>query len=157
LAGLTELSETRKVNFMKMMEASQRASKASINEQVCCGTMKLLIPRYANMSEKMLLRRVLQILLLGQWVNEHLLANETLEPGCPRKISVETARHWLHELGFEVLTAKKGCFVDGHEREDVVKSRSEFLKMIGLGFLNESNAPTEKAKQSLPSNIRCPS
>lgn len=56
------------------------------------------------------------------------------------------------------MTAKKGCFVDGHECEDVVKSRSEFLrKMIGLGFLNESNAPTEKAKQSLPSNICCPS
>jgi len=71
-----------------------------------------------------------------QWVNEHLLANETLEPGCPRKISVETTRHWLHELGFEVLTAKKGCFVDGHEREDVVKSRSEILrKTIGLDFL----------------------
>ena len=43
----------------------------------------------------------------GEWVNEELLANETLEPGFPRKISVETARHWLHELGFEVLAAKK--------------------------------------------------
>ena len=41
-----------------------------------------------------------------QWVNEHLLTNETLEPGCLRKIFVETARHWLHELGFEVLSAK---------------------------------------------------
>ena len=57
--------------------------------------------------------------------------NETLEPGCPRNISVETARHWLHELGFKVLSAKKG-FVDGHERADVVESRSKFLRrMIG--------------------------
>ena len=35
-----------------------------------------------------------------EWVNEELLVTETLEPGFPRKISVETARHWLHELGF---------------------------------------------------------
>ena len=36
-----------------------------------------------------------------QWINEQLLVNETLEPGYPRTISVETARRWLHELGFE--------------------------------------------------------
>ena len=42
-----------------------------------------------------------------EWVNKELLANETLELGFPRKISVETARHWLHELRFEVLAAKK--------------------------------------------------
>ena len=35
--------------------------------------------------------------------------------------------------------------------------RGKFLgKMVGLGFLNESNAPTEKAKQSLPSDLECP-
>lgn len=81
-----------------------------------------------------------------QWVNEQLLANETLEPGYPRNISFETARHWLHELGFEILTVKKGCFVYGHERDDVVEYRYKFFKkMIGLGFLNESNAPIDKA------------
>ena len=94
---------------------------------------------------------------LCEWINEGLLANETLEPGFPRKISVETARHWLHELGFEVLTAKKGCFVDGHERADVVEYRQKFLrKMVGLGFLNQSNAPTEDAKSALPSDLRYP-
>ena len=59
--------------------------------------------------------------LFCQWVNKQLLVNETLEPGYPRAISVETARRWFHELGFEVLTAKKGCFVDGHEPDDVVE------------------------------------
>ncbi len=40
--------------------------------------------------------------------------------------------------------------MDGHEREDVVEYRQKFLrKMIGLGFLNQSNAPTEEAKQAL--------
>ena len=28
--------------------------------------------------------------------------------------------------------------------------------MVGLGFLNENNAPTEKAKSALPSELRCP-
>ena len=36
------------------------------------------------------------------WVNEYLLPNSCLEPGFPRKISIETARQWLHHLGFEV-------------------------------------------------------
>ena len=35
-----------------------------------------------------------------QWVNESLLPNETLEPGFPSKIGVETARKWMHEVGF---------------------------------------------------------
>ena len=92
-----------------------------------------------------------------EWVNEHLLSNETLKLGYPRKISVESARRWLHELGLEVLTAKKGCFVDGHERQDVVECRNIFLrKMISLGFLNESNAPTKKARQSIPTDLHCP-
>ena len=31
-----------------------------------------------------------------EWLNEVLLVSETLEPGFPRRVSVETARHWLH-------------------------------------------------------------
>jgi hypothetical protein len=49
------------------------------------------------------------------WVNEHLLPNVCLTPGFPRKISVETARQWLHHLGFEVLSSTKGAYFDGHE------------------------------------------
>lgn len=85
-----------------------------------------------------------------EYINEDLLQNETLEPGFPRRISVETARKWLHQLGFQVMEKKKGTFVDGHEREDVVEYRLKFLrKMVGLGFLNKSNAPSEDAKQAL--------
>ena len=40
-------------------------------------------------------------------MNKELLVNETLVPGFPKKISVETARHWLHELIFEVLASKR--------------------------------------------------
>lgn len=63
----------------------------------------------------------------------------------------------MHELGFQVLTAKKGAFVDGHEREDVVQYRKKFLRrMVSLGFLNSANAPTEEARSALPSDLECP-
>lgn len=55
------------------------------------------------------------------------MANKTLEPGSPRKISAETARKWMHEMGFMVLTSKKRTFVDGHEHKDVVDYRNKFL------------------------------
>ena len=64
-----------------------------------------------------------------------LLPNETLAPGFPRRVSVDTARKWMHELGFSVRSAKKSCFVYGHERDDVVEYRKTFLrKLVGLGF-----------------------
>ena len=49
-----------------------------------------------------------------------------------------------------MLTAKRSCFVDGNKCADVVEYRQKFLqKMVGLGFLNQNNAPTEKAKSAL--------
>ena len=72
-----------------------------------------------------------------QWVNDDPLFNSTFEPGFPRKIGIETARKWLHELGFSVVNKKKGTFVDGHERDDVVGHRKMFLRrMVALGFHN---------------------
>ena len=32
----------------------------------------------------------------------------------------------MHELGFEVLETKKGTFVDGHERDNVVDTGRSF-------------------------------
>ena len=92
------------------------------------------------------------------WVNESLLPNSTLEPGFPRKICLETARKWLHQLCFEVLTTQKGIFIDGHEHSDVIESRKLYLrKMAKLGFLHFTNAPTEDAPNSLPMDIDPPS
>ena len=85
------------------------------------------------------------------WVNDELLPNSTLEPGAPRKISVEVARRWLLSMGFKVSRITKGIYVDGHERADVIEARGEFLKtMTTLGFLNENNAPNEEVGQLLP-------
>ena len=76
-----------------------------------------------------------------------LSSNSTLEPGYPRKIS----GLWLHHLGFEVLTVRKGIFIDGHERPDVIDARKLFLrKMTKIGFLHSTNAPTDQAVQALP-------
>ena len=72
-----------------------------------------------------------------EWVNKYLLPNSTLEPGYPRKISVPTARRWLHELGFQIITTRARIFIDGHERDDVVEQRKTFLRrMVKIGFLH---------------------
>lgn len=68
-------------------------------------------------------------------------------------MSIETARKWLH-LGFEVLTIRKGIFIDGHERDDGVEARKLFLrKMTKLGFLHFRNAPTAETQKALPEDV----
>lgn len=46
------------------------------------------------------------------------------------KIQENTARRWLHKLGYSVTEAKKGVYFDGHERPDVVAYRKIFLKEV---------------------------
>lgn len=71
---------------------------------------------------------------------------------------METARKWLNFLGFELICPKKGSVVDVHECEDVVEYTKQFLrKMVGLGFLQPDNAPTEESKSALPDNLETPS
>jgi len=47
-----------------------------------------------------------------------------------QKISESTARRWLAKLGYELKEVKKGVYVDGHEREDVVAYRQKFLEQF---------------------------
>ena len=75
-----------------------------------------------------------------RWVNEILLPNSTLEPGFPRKIGLKTAHKWLHNLGFDVLTVKKQFLLMNTKCDDVF-----LCKMVKLGFLHFTNAPTEDA------------
>lgn len=52
---------------------------------------------------------------------------------------------------------KKGSYVDGHERSDVVEYRQKFLRRLcALGFLNKTNAPIPEAAESLPTDIDSP-
>jgi hypothetical protein len=45
----------------------------------------------------------------------------------PNSVNEDTARRWMRILGFFPSGHKKGYFVDGHEREDVVEHRKRFL------------------------------
>lgn len=91
------------------------------------------------------------------WVNESLLPNSILEPGYPRHVSVQTARTWLHELGFQVLDKKKGVYIDGHERPDVVEHRQHFLRqLVAGGFLTKEAAPSDEARDAFPTDIEQP-
>src|ERR1700733_13250431 len=50
---------------------------------------------------------------------------------CGRGIGRTTTYRWLLRLGFYKSEVKKGVYVDGHEREDVVAYRQEvFLPLI---------------------------
>ena len=56
-----------------------------------------------------------------RWVNESLPPNSTLGPVSLEKLASKQLVNGCITLGFEVLTAKKGIFIDGHERDDVVQ------------------------------------
>ena len=45
-----------------------------------------------------------------------------------RGIHVRTARRWLHKLSWRYQQKKKGMFIDGHERGDVVEYRKGFVE-----------------------------
>ena len=40
------------------------------------------------------------------------------------------AHHWLVHLGYQRVSLRKGVYVDGHEREDVVKYRNEVFLLL---------------------------
>jgi hypothetical protein len=44
-----------------------------------------------------------------------------------KKISLRTAQRWLHAMGWRYGRKKNGMYIDGHEREDVVEYRREFI------------------------------
>ncbi len=69
------------------------------------------------------------------WVNTTL----------PRKVSVSTCRRWLSGMRFEVITPRKGVFIDGHERAD---ARTAYLR-----FVNLLNAPTDESRSAIPTDI----
>jgi len=111
---------------------SLRASKDGTNVPEFSGLVKSLVrqPEYVRANSAVKGRLNMTTMDFCKWVNKTLLPNSTLEPGFPRKISVETAWKWLHKMGFEVLQARKGIFNNGHERPDVVASHKEFLRRM---------------------------
>jgi hypothetical protein len=48
-----------------------------------------------------------------------------------KKLSEQTARQWLIKLGWWQTTLKKGVYMDGHERPDVINYRvNMFLPLM---------------------------
>ena len=65
---------------------------------------------------------------LSEWINSNL--HQKLDLDSPILITERTAIRWLLSLGFEHCERRKGTYVDGHERDDVVQYREEFLKQM---------------------------
>eukprot|EP00603_Paraphysomonas_imperforata_P010625 CAMPEP_0114466844 /NCGR_PEP_ID=MMETSP0104-20121206/9295_1 /TAXON_ID=37642 ORGANISM="Paraphysomonas imperforata, Strain PA2" /NCGR_SAMPLE_ID=MMETSP0104 /ASSEMBLY_ACC=CAM_ASM_000202 /LENGTH=484 /DNA_ID=CAMNT_0001640249 /DNA_START=299 /DNA_END=1753 /DNA_ORIENTATION=- len=62
------------------------------------------------------------------WLNKEVLPHTRCGPP---SISLSTAVRWMRYLGFGIVSASKGWFTDGHEREDVVKYRdTKFLPLM---------------------------
>ena len=73
------------------------------------------------------------------FVNNELLPSCDLPDNAPTQISLRCAYRWMHKMGFQYLRYKKGTFVDGHDREDVVQYRGMFLrKMNALESTHQS-------------------
>lgn len=68
---------------------------------------------------------VLGNLLQGN--SETVGEDESVQPARSLAIRSRTARRWLHRLGFQWKSARKGVFVDGHERADVVSYRQNWF------------------------------
>jgi ribosomal protein S18 acetylase RimI-like enzyme len=67
-------------------------------------------------------------------------------------IRARVARRWLRRLGFNWREVRKGIYIDGHERPDVVEYRKNFLDYLhGLGtYLVEFNENGEIKEKNTP-------
>lgn len=55
-------------------------------------------------------------------------------PGAPPSISLDTARRWMHIVGFRPCKLRKHYYTDGHNREDVLAYRTTFLETFEKRF-----------------------
>ena len=58
------------------------------------------------------------------------LPSENADVVIPQLIATRTMQRWLCKLGFLRSRAKKGVYVDGHNRPDVIEARKKFLDRI---------------------------
>ncbi|KAF8987579.1 hypothetical protein BDQ17DRAFT_1334979 [Cyathus striatus] len=72
---------------------------------------------------------------LRRYVNEFLFPSLGIED----TIGETTAAAWLKRLGFRMSCVRKGVYVDGHERPDVIVSRDEFLNFVHTQVLPFAN------------------
>ena len=72
-------------------------------------------------------------------------------------VSENTARRWMHHVGYVYGLWKKGVYIDGHERDDVKAYRKSFCDMF-LGYSDQMrfyNGPNMEI-ESIPPNVDAP-
>ncbi len=47
---------------------------------------------------------------------------------CKASVSTRTATHWLQKLDWRYQSTWNGMYIDGHEREEVIAYRCEFVE-----------------------------
>lgn len=69
-------------------------------------------------------------------------------------IRARTARRWLRRLGYRWQEVRKGVFIDGHERPDVVEYRKQFLEEMQrlLPYLVEFTSNGEMKEKTYPND-----
>ena len=82
-----------------------------------------------------------------QWVNESLIPNSNLEPGFPRRILVETARQWLHHLGFETLSKQRDVSMGMKEMKWLPTERLSYVKWSSLASCIQTKLLLLKQRQ----------
>jgi hypothetical protein len=68
--------------------------------------------------------------IFAQDIVDYVASPEVQEKLGGRKvtISIRTAQRWLRKLDWRYGRKKNGMYIDGHERDDVVKYRTEFIE-----------------------------
>ena len=83
------------------------------------------------------------------WVNGTLLPMvREHHPNIPPNVSMRTACRWLHKLGFKPSSTRKGVYIDGHERDDVIEYRKLYLKRLEI--LSMTHAPPPFCTNEIP-------
>ena len=61
----------------------------------------------------------------SEWINNLLPIVREHHPNIPGSLSVQKAQHSLHKVGFDPCSTRKGVYIDGHERSNVVECTLE--------------------------------
>ena len=89
-----------------------------------------------------------------QHYNNDILPFISSPPGFPRKVCLETARKFLHDLGFErVDCGKKGCILTGMN-DRMLSMKKRFLKQ--LEELESAHLPPSPPLDIAPSDLSLP-
>eukprot|EP01084_Bolivina_argentea_P310556 537424_1 len=105
-------------------------------------TIELQVQFKGYIKEKILSKKRFTADNITQWVNTVLLKDKVENRGNP--YNEKTVLIWMRQFGYIYGKYKKSVYIDGHERDDVVKARNIYVKeMIDLRndmfILNDEN------------------